>query len=126
MDQSNKKIVTMSFLVFGALAAYIVSSVIKILEASVSFFARLSTNDMFTHGLPVAVGIALFVYLQFNSKTNQWGQDVVAEIRKMVWRTGKDTVAVTVAVCIMVLISGVVLGLLDYLSSKLINYLISL
>ncbi len=126
MDQSNKKIVTVSFLAFGAIAAYVLSSVIKILEASVSFFARLSGNDIFTHGLPVGVGIALFLFLQFNPKTSQWGEDVVAELRKMVWRTGKDTVAVTIAVCIMVLVSGVVLGLLDYLSSKLINYLISL
>ncbi len=126
MDQSNKKIVSVSFLAFGALIAYVLSSVIKILEASVSFFARLSANDLFTHGLPIAIGFAVFLFLQINPKTRQWGDDVVSEIRKMVWRSGKDTVAVTIAVCIMVLISGVVLGLLDYLSSKLINYLISL
>lgn len=126
MDQSNKKIVTLSFLIFGAISAYIISSIIKILEASISFFASLSGNEFFTHGFPVAVGILVFAYLQINKKTNKWGEEIVIEIRKMVWRTGKDTVAVTVAVCIMVLISGVVLGLLDYLSSKLINYLISL
>lgn len=126
MDQSNKKIITVSFLAAGALAGYILAVVLQLLEASVSFFARLAENDLFTHGVPVAVGILVFSYLQFNSKTQKWAEEVVVEIRKMVWRTQKDTVAVTIAVCIMVIISGLVLGLLDFVSGKVINYFISL
>lgn len=124
MDQTNKKIITISFLIAGALLAFIVSNLIQLLEASVSFFARLATNDLFTHGLPVALGIAFFLFLQLNPKTVAWAEEVVSEIRKMVWRSGKDTVAVTIAVCVMVLISGIILGILDFLSSKVINYLI--
>ncbi len=126
MDQTNKKIITVSFLTAGALAAYVLSAVMQLLEASVSFFARLAENELFTHGLPVATGILVFVYLQFNSKTHKWAEEVIVEIRKMVWRTQKDTVAVTIAVCIMVIISGLVLGLLDFVSGKVINYFISL
>lgn len=126
MDQTNKKVITVSFICAGALTAYVLSNLIQILQASVSFFARLAENDLFTHGLPVGAGILVFLFLQLNPKTVKWAEDVVAEIRKMIWRTMKDTVAVTIAVCIMVIISGVVLGFLDFVSSKVINYLISL
>lgn len=124
MDQLNKKVITVSFLAAGALLAFVLNTLIQLLEANVALFARLASNDLFTHILPVGLGIAFFLFLQFNSKTLAWGDEVVSEIRKMVWRTRKDTVAVTIAVCIMVVISGIVLGLLDFLSSKVINYII--
>lgn len=126
MDQINKKVITVSFLSAGALTAYTVSTLIQILQASVSFFARLAENELFTHGLPIGAGALVFLFLQLNPKTVKWAEEVVTEIRKMIWGTMKDTVAVTIAVCIMVIISGVVLGLLDFVSSKVINYLISL
>lgn len=126
MDQTNKKVITVGFLAAGALTAYVVSVIIQLLQASISFFARLAENDLFTHGLPVGVGILVFLFLQFNPKTVKWAEEVVTEIRKMVWRTMKDTTAVTIAVCIMVIISGILLGLLDYVSGKVINYFISL
>lgn len=126
MDQTNKKVITVSFIGAGALTAYVLSVILQLLQASVSFFARLAENDLFTHGLPVGAGILVFLYLQFNPKTVKWAEEVVVEIRKMVWGTMKDTVAITIAVCIMVIISGVVLGLLDFVSSKVINYFISL
>jgi preprotein translocase SecE subunit len=126
MDQTNKKVITVGFLAAGLLTAYVLNTVLTLLQASVSFFARLAENDLFTHGFPVAMGILVFLYLQFNPKTRQWADDVITEIRKMVWRTMKDTVAVTIAVCIMVIISGILLGLLDFVSGKVINYFISL
>lgn len=126
MDQTNKKVISVGFLAAGALTAYVLSVVIQLLQASVSFFARLAENDLFTHGLPIGAGILVFLLLQFNPKTVRWADEVVSEIRKMVWRTMKDTVAVTIAVCIMVIISGILLGLLDFVSGKVINYLVSL
>jgi len=126
MDQTNKKVITVSFVIAAVLLAYCTGTVLQLLEASVSAFARLADNDIFTHGLPVAVGLGSFLYLQFNSKTVAWAEEVVTEIRKMVWTPLKDISAITVAVCIMVIISGVLLGLLDFLSSKVLNYLISL
>jgi preprotein translocase subunit SecE len=126
MDQTNKKVITVGFLGAGLLTAYVLTTILTILEASVSFFARLAENDLFTHGFPVGMGILVFLFLQFNPKTVKWADEVITEIRKMVWRTMKDTVAVTIAVCIMVIISGILLGLLDFISGKVINYFISL
>ncbi len=126
MDQTNKKIITASFLFAGGITAYVVGAIIQILQASVNVFAKFSGNDLVTHGVPLLIGIALFFYLQFNSKINRWADEVVSEIRKMVWIPTKDVVAVTIAVCIMVIISGVLLGVLDLVSSKVMNYLISL
>jgi preprotein translocase subunit SecE len=126
MDQKNKKIITVSFICAGALTAYVLSAIIQILQASVSYFARLAESELFTHALPVGVGILVFLFLQLNPKLVKWAEDVVTEIRRMVWIGMKETTAVTIAVCIMVIISGVVLGVLDFVSSKVVNYLISL
>jgi preprotein translocase subunit SecE len=126
MDQTNKKVITVSFLLAGAIIAYAIGTILQLLEASVSFFARLADNDIFTQGVPVIVGFGLFLFLQFHPKTVQWADEVVVEIRKMVWTPMKDVSAITIAVCVMVILSGILLGVLDFISSKVINYLISL
>jgi preprotein translocase subunit SecE len=126
MDQTNKKVITVSFLFAGIVLTYTLNTILQLLEATVSTFARLADNDIITHGIPIAAGLIFFLLLQFSPRAVRWGDEVVSEIRKMVWTPTKDITAVTIAVCIMVILSGLLLGVLDLISSKVINYLISL
>jgi len=71
-----------------------------------------------------AFGIVAFFILQFNKGTLAWADDVVSELRKIVWPSRKDTVAMTVMVCVMLLISGIVLGLYDVIGGTLIDWLL--
>jgi preprotein translocase subunit SecE len=64
------------------------------------------------------------VYLQFNSKVLVWGDEVVVEIRKVVWPSKKDTTGMTVVVIVMVLISSLIIAAFDFLSGYIINYFI--
>jgi preprotein translocase subunit SecE len=96
----------------------------KAFSGAFGFIARLHDLDIVKHGFPVLIGLGLFVYLQFNSKVLVWGDEVVVEIRKVVWPSKKDTTGMTVVVIVMVLISSLIIAAFDFLSGYIINYFI--
>lgn len=124
MDKTNSKILTLSFAVAGALTAFTLHLLIKAFAGAFGIIARAADSDFVRHGLPVVVGLALFVALQFNSKVAAWGEEVVTEVRKVVWPNRKDTTAMTIVVVIMVLISSVIVSSFDLLSGFFINQFI--
>ena len=123
MDKTNSKILTLSFALASALIGFTFHLLIKVLAGAVGFVARAADGDLVRHGLPVATAIALFAALQFNPKVLAWGEEVVGEIRKVVWPSRKDTTAMTIVVIIMVAISSVIITVFDLLSNRLINLL---
>jgi len=121
----NSKIVTISFMTAAILIGLVVSVLLESLAAvSVGGFGRFIAQDYVQHGLPVIIGLLSFFALQFNKKIVSWAEDVVTELRKIVWPSRKDTTAMTIVVCVMLLISGAVLGLMDFVSSKVIETLL--
>lgn len=124
MDKVNQKILTMSFLIFAALVGVSFSLVMKAFAGSFGVVARLHDLDIIKHGLPVLIGLGLFVYLQFNSKALAWGDEVVIEIKKVVWPSKKDTTGMTVVVIVMILISSLIITAFDFMSGYIINYFI--
>ncbi len=127
MEQSNKKVLTMSFLAAGALVAFVVKILITIITPITSgAAARVVASDFVIHILPVLVGFVTFLALQFNAKVGVWADEVVTEIKKVVWPSRKDTIAMTIVVCIMVLISSVIISIFDFVSSQIVNYIVAL
>lgn len=124
MENDNKKIITVSFAVAALLAAYVSNVIIDTLKVTVGFLAQLLSGDLVTHGVPVVVGLGVFIALQFNKKVVQGADEVVVEIRKVVWPSRKDTTAMTIVVCVMVLISGVAFGVFDIVSSYVVNLMV--
>ncbi|GIL17971.1 MAG: hypothetical protein BroJett040_17220 [Oligoflexia bacterium] len=123
MDKLNSKILTLSFAAAAAIAGMTLHLLIKSFAGAFGVVARLSDSDVVRHGLPVVFGIILFAVLQFNPRVLAWGQEVVMEIRKVVWPSRKDTTAMTIVVCIMVLISSVIVTSFDFISGYVVNVL---
>lgn len=123
MEKTNSKILTISYAALAALVALTVHLLIVAFAGAFGIVARMADSDMVRHGFPVVLGLVLFAALQFNSKVNAWGEDVVAEIRKVVWPSRKDTTAMTMVCVAMVLISSVIISTFDLLSGYLINFL---
>ena len=117
---------SVSYLLAGAGAAYVVSVLLQVLAASVGFFARLYDSDLVRHGIPIATAALVFGYLMFNTKTRAWGQEVIVEISKIVWPSRKDTQRMTVAVSIIILLAGAILGFFDFISRHLVNIIIDI
>lgn len=123
MEKANSKILTLSFALAGILFGVTTFLLLQALSGAIPFFAKAAGNDLFKHGLPVSLGIILFAVLQFTPSILVWGNEVVSEIRKVVWPSRKDTTAMTIACVVMVLISSVIISSFDLISGFFINYL---
>lgn len=123
MEKSNSKILTLSFAVFAVIGAFTVHMLLKAFSSAFGIVARMTDTDLVRHGLPVAVGLLIFASLQFNRRVLTWGDEVVAEIKKVVWPTRKDVIAMTIVVCVMVLISSAIISAFDFVSGYLVRML---
>ncbi|HEX7675140.1 MAG TPA: preprotein translocase subunit SecE [Bdellovibrio sp.] len=123
MEKTNSKILTLSFAVAGALIGLTTHLLLKAFAGAFGVVARFSDSDLVRHGLPVAVGLVVFAALQFNPAVKAWGEEVVTEIRKVVWPSRKDTTAMTIVCIVMVLVSSVIISTFDLISGFFINYL---
>lgn len=124
MDKNNTKVMTISFVVAGALFAFVVNLLIITFAGAFSVVARLADSDFVRHIFPVLLGFILFLSLQFNKKVLIWADEVISEIRKVVWPSQKDTTAMSIVVVIMVLISGGIISLFDFVSGVVVSSLI--
>lgn len=124
MENRNSKYVTLTIILFSALIGFTLASLLQALSGAFAVIARLSSYDIFKHGLPVAVAFIVFFSLQFNKNFLNWSDEVTAEIKKVVWPPLKDTRAMTVVVIIMVFISSVIISVFDLFSSFALNQLI--
>ncbi len=120
----NAKLVTFSFLVFSFIIGFTVSTLFKALSGAFSIMAKLNGYDLFKHGVPVLLALSIFLYLQLNSGVLTWADEVIGEIKKVVWPSGKDTRGMTIVVVVMVLISSVIIVSFDWLSGITINTII--
>lgn len=126
MDQNNNsKIMTVSFVAVAFIVGIVVSVLLDTLQGVSGAIVRLNSIEAFRHGLPVASGILTFLLLQFNPKVRTWADECIIEVKKVVWPSRKDTVAMTTVVCVMLLIAGVILGVFDVVAGNVISLILS-
>ncbi len=125
MEKSYNKIITVSFVCAAVLLGYVASTLIKVLSAW-GTFARISNNQLVSHGVPVAFGVICFLYMILNPKIRTWGGEVAIEISKIVWPSVKDTRALTIVVCMIVLLAALIFWVFDIISSQLIEFILNI
>lgn len=123
MDNTNSKIVTLSFLAFSALIGFTVATLLRVFSGAFGIVARAMESDLVRHAVPALVALGLFAFLQFTPSVLAWADEVIAEIKKVVWPPIKDTRGMTIVVVVMVFISGVIVSLFDALSGFVLNQL---
>ncbi len=124
MNQSNSKFITVCFVSLAALIGFSTSILLKALSGAFGVIAKLSEFDLFKHGLPVVLALVVFSSLQFNKNVLVWADEVVAEVKKVVWPSVKDTRGMTIVVIIMVFISSIIVSFFDLFSGFLLNQII--
>lgn len=124
MDKTNSKVLTLSFAIAAAIGGVTFHLLVKSFAAAFGVIARMSDSDLVRHFLPVIVGFVIFAALQFNKKVLVWGEEVVVEIKKVVWPSQKDVTTTTTAVVIMVMISSVVISSFDILSAYVLKFVL--
>jgi preprotein translocase SecE subunit len=125
MEQNTiKKITLVSFLGLGAIAYIVTEVLFRSFASAFSVVQRLYSTDLAGHGIPIAVAVLLFSILFFNSKTNVWAEEVISEVSKVVWPSRKDTVGMTIVVCVMVFIASAILFLFDNLAQMFVKLIV--
>lgn len=126
MEKTHNKIIAVSFVAGAAFIGYVVSVLITVLSNTWGPFARIASNPMVEHGVPVAVGAICFFYFILNKRIKSWAADVVAEVSKVVWPSINDTRALTIVVCIIILAFSFILSVFDYVSSEIVQFILDM
>ena len=58
-------------------------------------------------------------------KTKHWWRETIGELRKVTWPTTQEALALTRMVLIVTVIMSVLLGLMDFVFSRLVGLLVS-
>ena len=126
MEKTINKIMMVSFVGGAALVGYTVQVVSALLSNTWPIYARATDNDMVSGLIPVVAAAFCFFYLFFSKSVRTWAQEVIVEISKVVWPSKKDTTAMTVFVCFFMILTGIILGIFDMISSQIIQTIIDL
>ena len=108
------------------MVGYTVQVFNTLLSSSWGAYARLTGSDIVTYGAPIIFGLVFFIYVNLSKKIRDWAKDVIAEVSKVVWPSRKDTTAMTIVVCFFMILSGIVLGIFDFFSSQVIQFIIEI
>ena len=124
MDKYSKIIQVINVLASVTLG-YCVRILFEFFAVIFGIVAQAYSIEALRHGLSIGTGVACFAILQFHPRIHGWLKDVVVEIDKVVWPTKKDTLSMTVIVCVILVLSGVLLGLFDLGAGTVIRYILN-
>ena len=119
----NIKIVSVCFIALSFLSAWTTRVIFESLSAGFGFFAGLYSMDIFRHGVPIVAGALVFVWLQLGQKRRKLADEVVTEVKKVVWPGKKELYSMTLLVCVILIFSGLVLGAFDFVAGNSVRFL---
>jgi len=124
MENTNQKWVNVAFLAFSVLIGYILFVALFKLAGVYDFEAKVKNIDLVIRLVSMGLGAVLFLGLYKNESANQFMHEVVTELSRVTWPTNKETVSATFVVLIMVLITGLILGLVDKFWTLVIQWIL--
>ena len=122
VKSENLKIVTVSFIVLSFLIAFVVRVIFETLSVAFGFFANFYSMDVFRHGVPILAGVGSFVFFQLNESYQKLADEVMTEVRKVVWIGKKELYSMTILVSVILIVSGVVLGIFDLMAGAGVRF----
>lgn len=124
MENQQQKWVTLSYLAVAALLAFVTLSLGQKFMGVYDLEAKVRNADLILRGVSMLAGAVLFIGLLRSEKATQFMTEVVVELSRVSWPTQKETSSATILVIIMVVISGLFLGFLDYLWAVILKWII--
>ena len=124
MENQQQKWVTLSYLAVAALLSFVALQLGQRLVGAYDLEAKVRNAEMILRVVSILAGAVLFFVLYRSEQATQFVSEVVVELSRVTWPTQKETSAATILVVIMVLISGLFLGFLDYLWTVILKWII--
>ncbi len=121
MQSHHQKWVNFSYLFLAVLVGYISFASSSKIASVYDLEASFRNIDLVIRVGSLVVSGLVFLILSRNERANQFMSEVVVELSRVTWPTQKETTSATFVVIVMVLISGMVLGFLDYFWTKVMQ-----
>ena len=121
MESQQQKWVNLSYLSVAGLLGYLIFSAGMYAGGAYDLEARVHNFEWIVRGAALLVAAVLFLGLYSNDRVNQFMNEVLVELGRVSWPTQRETANSTFVVIAMVLISGVILGFLDYFWTVLLK-----
>jgi preprotein translocase SecE subunit len=124
MENSIQKWVNFSFIAAAVLVAFILDRAFGSVAAAWDLETRIRNIELYTRVGSLVFGLIAFLVMSKTQSVQRFTQEVVTELTKVTWPAGRETLGSTGIVIVMVLISSVVLGLLDFAWTKLLQWIL--
>jgi len=124
MENQQQKWVTLSYLAVAALLSFVALQLGQKLVGAYDLEAKVRNAEMILRMVSILLGAVVFFVLYRSEPATQFVSEVVVELSRVTWPNQKETRSATVLVIIMVLISGLFLGFLDYLWTVVLKWVI--
>jgi len=124
METRYQKWVTVSYLAAAVLVGYVVFALSQRLAGVYDLETRVRNVELILRGVSVLLAAIFFFVLLRHQKANTFMNEVMVELSRVSWPTQKETTSATMIVLVMVIISGVLLGFLDYLWTVLLKWVL--
>ncbi len=125
MDKTTRNIFTLTLVAAGILVWYAASTAVVHFIAYLDIYVKAGlVHFLVADAVPALLGALTAFILYRNQKVKTYLLDVITEVKKVVWPNKKETWGATVVVIIAVIISGLVLGVFDWISGYLIKLIL--
>lgn len=119
---SNQRLLAIGFIVIAGSAAYVLERITDLVLGWVGVM----NGDVFggihlSALVGIGIAFALAAVAWMNPKLQEAGQGVAGELRKVTWPTWPELRAGTLAVVVFSVIAAMLLGLMDFMSGKIMS-----
>jgi preprotein translocase subunit SecE len=121
MDKFTRNAFSITLLAVAVVLGYTTKVAMDRVMTYMDIYVRSMGLQVVISILPILVGVAAAYITYRIEKVRNYLLEVIAEVKKVVWPNKKETWGATVVVIIAVIISGIVLGLFDWLSGLLLS-----
>lgn len=122
--ENNQKWVNLSFLAASALTAFVIFLLASRASAALDFDGRVQNLATILRLGAIVVGAVCFFVLYKNKTANLFMDEVFIELGKVTWPQREETFKATIAVLIAVTIMGFMFGVVDWVWSRLVNFIL--
>jgi preprotein translocase subunit SecE len=125
MDKFTRNAFLATLLTIAVVVGYTAKVAVDRVMTYMDIYVRNISLQVVINLLPILVAGAAAYITYRTEKIKNYLLEVIAEVKKVVWPNKKETWGATVVVIIAVIISGIVLGLFDWLSGLLLSLFLS-
>jgi preprotein translocase subunit SecE len=121
---NTRKILAISFVTIAIIAGYISAVAYINIAAYFQLMERYQWAVPLQNVIPILIGLVTLFVCYKVTKIREYSLEVINEVKKVIWPGRKETSSATVVVIVAVIISGLVLGLFDWLAGAFLRLIL--